>query len=131
MEKKRTRHSLEQSNGAMDVIRLPAPARQSQVSIEQALWKRRSLRDFSRSSISLEQAAQLLWAAQGISDEAGHRTAPSAGATYPLEVYLVVGSVEGLEQGLYHYLPEEHVLNKVSGDDIRTELSEAALNQEW
>jgi SagB-type dehydrogenase family enzyme len=116
---------------AVDIIPLPPAARESQVSVEQALWGRRSVRSFSTSSISLEQAAQLLWAAQGISDDAGHRTAPSAGALYPLEVYLVAGQVDGLEPGIYHYLPKIHALRWVAGEDIRGELAAAALNQDW
>ncbi|HSB55457.1 MAG TPA: hypothetical protein VLD58_13940, partial [Gemmatimonadales bacterium] len=57
---------------------------------------------------SLEEVSQLLWAAQGITDEHGYRTAPSAGALYPLEIYLLVGAVDGLETGTYKYLPSGH-----------------------
>jgi SagB-type dehydrogenase family enzyme len=77
----------------------------------------------------MEEASQLLWAAQGMSDSRGFRTAPSAGALYPLEVYLVVGNVQGLAQGVYHYVPGNHQLVKVADGDKRHQLAGAALGQ--
>lgn len=121
--------SADQHQGVL--IALPKPAKDGQVSVEQALWQRRSVRDFSDKPLSLDQVAQLLWAAQGITDSAGHRTAPSAGALYPLEVYLVAGAVEGLEAGVYHYLPESHELLFTTGGDLRTDVADAALGQHW
>jgi len=72
-----------------------------------------------------------LWAAQGITDPRGLRTAPSAGALYPLEVYVVAGDVVDLSAGVYKYDPHNHELLKVLADDIRAELARAALNQAW
>ena len=80
---------------------------------------------------TLEEVAQLLWAAQGITSEWGGRTAPSAGATYPLEIYVVAGEVEGLQPGIYRYLPDNHSATLVKEGDLRAALSSAALGQEW
>ncbi|MEM2339181.1 MAG: SagB/ThcOx family dehydrogenase, partial [Nitrososphaerales archaeon] len=82
------------------VIKLPEVKLKSDCSIEEALLKRRSVRDYKDEPLTLQEVSQLLWAAQGITDPRGFRTAPSAGATYPLELYVVVGNVEGLEKGV-------------------------------
>lgn len=108
---------------------LPAPKTDGATSVEKALRERRSIRDFKRQPLSIAEISQLLWAAQGITASGGLRTAPSAGALYPLEVYLVAGNVGGLPQGLYKYRPDGHeVIGAVEGDK-RTELSRAALGQ--
>jgi len=112
-------------------IKLPEPSYTSNVSVEEALSKRRSIRAYSGESLTVEEVSQLLWAAQGITSPGGGRTAPSAGALYPLELYLVVGDVEGIDKGVYRYRPEEHDLEKVKDGDIRAELAEAALGQEY
>jgi SagB-type dehydrogenase family enzyme len=113
-----------------ETIKLPEPERSGAVSVEQALQQRRSVRRFSDAPLTLREAGQLLWAGQGVTDERGHRTAPSAGATYPLECFLVAGNVDSLEPGIYHYLPEEHALEPVSSGDRRAELSAVCLNQQ-
>ncbi len=100
------------------------------MSLEEALAHRRSVREFSTSALTLSEISRLAWAAQGISAP-GHRTAPSAGATYPLEIYLAVGNVENLSAGVYHYLPEKHRLEVVSSGDIRGPLAAAAVGQGW
>lgn len=112
-------------------IGLPEPARNGQVSLEEALWGRMSVREYRDQALSLMQVGQLLWAAQGLSDASGHRTVASAGALYPLEVYLVAGKVEELEAGVYHYLPGEHGLRRIASGDIRSSLASAALDQRW
>ncbi|RLC70773.1 MAG: nitroreductase [Chloroflexi bacterium] len=112
-------------------VRLPSPELKGKVSVEEALLKRRSVRDYRDEPLTLEEVSQLLWAAQGITDPRGFRAAPSAGATYPLETYLVVGRVEGLAPGLYHYDPAKHRLVKLNDQDLRVELAAAALGQEW
>lgn len=71
-------------------IKLPNPVFSSQTSIEEALKKRRSIRIFQTQSPTLQQIGQLLCAAQGITSNNGFRTAPSSGALYPLELYLVL-----------------------------------------
>ena len=112
-----------------EVIRLPEPRYLGDTSIEEALFKRRSIREYSGDNLTIEEISQLLWSAQGITSDSGRRTAPSAGALYPLELYLVVGDVEDLDQGVYRYRPKKHDLVKVLDVDIRKNLSEAALGQ--
>jgi len=109
-------------------IKLPAPGYMSDTSVEEALSKRRSIRTYSGEELSIEEVSQLLWAAQGITGKG--RTAPSAGALYPLELYLVVGDVDGLDKGVYKYRPVEHQLEKMVDGDKRVELAEAAGGQE-
>jgi len=113
------------------LITLPSPRRKSSFSIEEALEKRRSVRNYkSGVPVSLEQLSQILWAAQGLSgSDKTKRTAPSAGATYPLEVYVVVGNVTGLESGIYKYVVKTHQLEKLKTGDFRRELALAALGQ--
>lgn len=102
-----------------------------EVELVQALRERRSIRSFAPGPLDRRELAALLWAAQGITEPAtGYRTAPSAGATYPLEVYAVVGDVEGLDAGLYRYMPQRHGLEEVFAGDIRDRLYRAALRQQ-
>jgi SagB-type dehydrogenase family enzyme len=94
------------------------------MSVEEAMARRRSIRQFARRELTLEQVGQLAWAAQGITEPArGLRTAPSAGATYPMEIYLVK------RDGVFHYLPKGHKLERVSAEDKRAALAQAALGQ--
>jgi len=112
-------------------IPLPAPRERGQYSLEEVLIKRRSVRSFRNKALTLEELSQLLFAAQGITEKRyGFRTAPSAGALYPLEVYVVVGKVEGIPEGVYHYLPREHALEMVLPGDKREDLFRSALYQE-
>jgi SagB-type dehydrogenase family enzyme len=110
-------------------ILLPAPHAAGSVSVEQALGLRRSLREFRTAPLTLGETSQLLWAAQGQTAEDGSRTAPSAGALYPLEVFLVAGRVAGLAPGVYRYKPDGHLLEPVIEGDHRRALSDAALGQ--
>lgn len=113
-------------------IELPTPITRGTMSVEEAILKRRSVRNFLNKPLSLGDVSQLLWVAQGITDPArGFRAAPSAGATYPLEVYVVIGkdSVTGLFEGLYHYKPDKHVLEYLLEGDLRSSLADAALGQ--
>lgn len=110
-------------------IKLPEPGNDSPTSIEQALLKRRSVRDYKDEPLTLTEVSQLLWAAQGITDPRGFRTAPSAGALYPLEVYVVVGNVNNLSDGIYRYKPHVHELERILEGDKRAELCIAALGQ--
>jgi SagB-type dehydrogenase family enzyme len=108
-------------------INLPEPKEKGSTSIEETLNKRRSVRDYKKGPLRLEQISQLLWAASG--KNLYRRTVPSAGATYPLETYLVVGEVEGLEPGIYHYSYSSNSLERTKNQDIRNKLSQAALGQ--
>lgn len=110
--------------------RLPAPQPGNGVAIERALAERRSVREFARGPLTLAQVAQLLWAAQGVTRHDGARTAPSAGALYPLELYLVAGEVRDLAPGIYRYVPARHQLQHVAEGDVRRGLCAAALAQE-
>jgi SagB-type dehydrogenase family enzyme len=107
-------------------IRLPPPKTKSAVSLEEAIAKRHSIRSFSNKDLTEEQISQLLWAAQGItSGESSHafRAAPSAGALYPIDVYLVG------KNGLFRYLPQGHKIELLNEKDLRKNLSSAALGQ--
>lgn len=100
------------------------------MTVEEAITKRRSRRDFSAKKLTLAQCGQLLWAGQGITEaKEGYRSCPSAGATYPLELYLIVGEVEELEKGIYHYLPYSQSLEKIKEGDYRKPLALVALHQ--
>lgn len=115
---------------APQAVQLPEPALSSSVSLEEALAQRRSVRGFSDQPITLAEIGQLLWAAQGVTEpRRGLRTAPSAGATYPLELIVIVGRAEGLAPGAYRYGPGRHDLIPVLQDDQRQALARAALNQ--
>jgi SagB-type dehydrogenase family enzyme len=118
---------------AADLIKLPPPAYQGKMSVEEALKKRRTVRQFAQRELDLAQVSQLLWGTDGTSDPRGLRTAPSAGATYPLEFYLVAGErgVNGLAPGLYHYRPDSHSLELVRKGDLRAAVARACLNQTW
>jgi len=97
------------------------------------LRKRRSMRRFQDAPLPETELSQLLWAAQGITWAGrgfGLRTAPSAGALYPVETYLVVHAVEGIEPGIYHYAVEKHELDQLKTGDFRTDIARAALDQE-
>lgn len=111
------------------IIKLPAPCYDGNTSVEMALLKRRSIRSYSNEPLFLGEISQLLWAAQGITDSRGYRTAPSAGALYPLEIYIVAGRVKGLSLGIYKYRPHENVLVKIVDGDKRAEVCRASLNQ--
>lgn len=115
----------------METIPLPKPRTDSSFPVERALQHRRSVRDFSSAALTLNEIAQLLWSAQGVTRPEGYRTAPSAGALYPLELSLVAGNVIGLTPGVYRYEPSRHVLTPVSSGDRRGELALAALDQQW
>jgi len=107
-------------------IDLPKPKTKGAVSLEETIAKRRSKRNYSSKALTDEQISQLLWSAQGITDERrGWRAAPSAGALYPLEVYLVK------EDGLYHYIPKGHKLELMKPEDLRPGLAKASWGQNF
>ncbi len=106
---------------------LSKPREKGSTSIEETLNQRRSVRDYKKEALSLEEISQLLWAASG--KNLYRRTAPSAGATYPLEIYLAVGEMEGLGSGLCRYSYSRHSLEKIIEQDIRKKLCRAALSQ--
>jgi SagB-type dehydrogenase family enzyme len=114
-----------------DSIQLSAPSYTSTITIEEALHKRRSIRDYSDEPLSISDISQILWAAQGITEESyGLRTAPSAGALYPLEIYIAISNIKDLAPGFYKYKPQSHTLKKISGGDKRLDISNSALQQD-
>lgn len=110
---------------------LPPPALRGTASLEHLLLQRRPVRELSASSFSPAELGQLLRSAQGFSHPQGLRTAPSAGALYPLELYVVVGELQGLETGVYHFPSGEHALQRIGEVDRRRALAQAALGQTW
>ncbi len=112
-------------------VALPRPDLAGRVSLEDVLARRRSIRDFEDAALSPAALGQLLWAAQGVSDPAGLRTAPSAGALYPLELHAIVKGSGALGAGIYHYLPGRHGLATVAEGDHRGAFAAAASRQDW
>jgi len=128
--------ALAKTESAQLTYTLPPHKTNGTISVERALEHRRSHRQFQNRDISAEQLSQILWAAYGItgstndpSTRGGLRTTPSAGALYPLEIYVVVGNVAGIEVGVYKYVSQEHKLTRTIDKDIRSELATAAANQ--
>ena len=111
------------------VVKLPPAVTDGKMSLERAIAERRSVREYGPEPVTLEEVAQLLWAAQGITKPPRDRAAPSAGATFPLEVYVVAGKVTGLPAGLYRYKPMTHELHLVVAGDLREKLAHACLSQ--
>lgn len=117
--------SVLKEEGARLTVKLPTPRQIGRVSLEEALARRRSVRELTGTPLSDAEHSQLLWAAQGITHRTmGLRTAPSAGALYPLEVYLVTRA------GVFQYEPRAHELHRASSTDVREALFDAALGQE-
>jgi len=130
-------------------IPLPPPQLKGGMSLEEAIRRRRSRRDFTDAPLTMEQLAQLLWACQGVTGErptrrgpsrespplvsALERAAPSAGATFPMEIFVAVGArtAGDLDAGLYHYHSAEHALQKTFDGDVRPQIAAAALGQDF
>lgn len=107
-----------------DVVKLPAPRTTGAMPLDEALAARRSVREFAATPLTWSQIGQLLWAAQGITHDEGKRTAPSAGATYPLELYVVTAD------GVFQYLPDRHEAARVGTRDVRRDVRLAAGGQD-
>jgi len=119
-------------------IFLPLPQKVSELTVEETILLRRSIREYTSEPVNLSDLAMILWAAYGITEpRLGFRAAPSAGATYPLEIYIVVGErgvkySEGfLDEGVYKYEPHSHTLLLVKRGDYRRALMNAASGQSW
>lgn len=115
-----------------DTIVLPSVAKSGRVGVEQALNGRREEREISDKGLNLKQVSQLLWATQGVTADWGGRSVQSAKEVYPLELYIVVNEVEGLERGVYHYIPGDtkvvHQLGLVKKGEMKSQIYEA-INQ--
>jgi SagB-type dehydrogenase family enzyme len=123
-------------------IKLPGAQLKGNVSLEETISRRRAVRRYSEKPILLSQLSQILWAAQGITGTGEFRAAPSAGATYPLEIYVVIGKqcidngkakqdFQELQAGIYHYEPNSHSLSLRTSGDLRPYLARAALDEEF
>jgi SagB-type dehydrogenase family enzyme len=124
---------MNKAKSKMIQVYLPSPNQKGNISLEETIAWRRSIRHFTPEPISQPNLSQILWAAQGITDIQGrYRTAPSAGATYPLEVLVVCGlnCITGIGDGIYHYNIANHSLTRHYQGDIRLELARAALDEE-
>ncbi len=114
-----------------DTVVLPKPSLEGANSLEKVLQRRRSVRAYRGAAVTVVELGQLLWAAQGVNSVDGLRTTPSAGALYPLELYVATGKVEDLVPAIYHYRPPAHELDKISDGDVRKTLGRASLDQMW
>ncbi len=114
---------------APTLIELPKPALRGKLSLEQTLAERRTVREYAPEALELGEVGQLLWAAQGVTDAKGFRTAPSAGAQYPLEIYAVAANVKGLAAGVYRYKPKEHALELAAPLEKSDAVAAAALGR--
>lgn len=122
-------HLFAENNGSL--ISLPEYGPKDDGGFARLLHERRSVRSFAPGALTIEEVAKVLFAAQGVTRHGRYRTVPSAGALYPLEVYLVAGQVQGFAPGVYKYLPESHALRFIQPGDHRTELAKVALGQSW
>ena len=114
-------------------IKLPDPKSLSKDTLNEVIKNRKSIRIYSNKELNIEQLSFLLWSSTGIQRrEHGfeYRTAPSAGALYPIETYIVINNVKNIEKGVYHYNIKNHCLEEIKTGDFRIKISEAALNQE-
>jgi len=113
------------------VIKLPSPQLKGKMSLEEAIASRRSVRRYRSEPLTPSQLSQILWSAQGITGAGRLRAAPSAGATYPLEIFAFIGkqAIEGLQAGIYHYDVDSHSLVLHQPGDLRKELARAALDE--
>ena len=113
-------------------IELPPLPLIPSMTLYDTLRKRKSIRRFSQKSLTLEELSYLLWASTGLQREEygyGLRTAPSAGALYPIETYIIINNVDSLSRGVYHYNVREQVLEEVKQGNFRREITSAALDQ--
>jgi len=116
---------------ASKAIKLPEPRTDGGISVEKSLETRRSIRSFGKDGLTLNEVSQLLWAAQGVTDNMGHRTAPSAMARYPLQVYLLADNVTGLPTGVYHYSPQGHNLTIMAEGNMNEYYNATAGFEAW
>ena len=124
--------SIRGSGEEIGSIELPSPKHKGQVSVEEAIFNRRSIRRYKDEPLTLEEVSQLLWAAGGKTIDGvtgATRAYPSAGGIYPLEIYLIAGDVEGLASGIYHYQWRDHSIDLMEDGDVRKKLTRAALGQ--
>jgi len=122
---------IEKVKKSFETISLPPPQIDSHHSLERMIYQRRSIREYSEETLTLSDVSQLLWSGQGITDPMdNYRAVPSAGALYPLELYLITGNVQNLSEGIYRYHPSKHELAIIVFGEKRSSLSIASLRQD-
>lgn len=105
-------------------LELPKPFLKGSKSLEECIYKRESVRSYKDKVIEIEKVSQILWAAQG---KKGHkRTVPSAGATYPLEIYITLKN-----KGYFHYNFDRHTLELITDEDVSGKITAASWNQQF
>ena len=124
-------NSTIKADASSQAIKLPEPRTDGGMTVEKSLEERRSIRSFGKDGLTLNEVSQLLWAAQGVTDDKGHRTAPSAMARYPLQVYLLADNVTGLPTGVYHYSPEGHNLTIMAEGNVDEYYNATAGFEAW
>lgn len=112
-------------------VKFTQPHQDSSVSLERCVQRRRSVRGFRDQALAGSELGQLLWAAQGVTSADAKRAVPSAGALYPLDLYVDVGKVRDLAAGVYRYLSGRHELLVIAPGDQREKLVDATRGQEW
>lgn len=117
--------SIPVAKSMSEIIELPVANLDGRVSLEKTIANRRSRRTFTSESVTMQELSQILWSAQGVTDEVGHRAAPSAKSAYPYTLYVVVRDVASLDSGLYQYLPDEHALGNLGLVDAGEMLTQA------
>lgn len=110
-------------------LKLPEPQTTGKISVEEALSRRRSTREYGEDALSLSEVSQLLWSGYGVTSPEGLRTTPSAMTLYPLEFYLNATHVDGLPPGFYQYVPSCHELKKCGNEPKRAGLYKASFEQ--
>ncbi len=125
---------VDDTTGKERRMKLPKPRLKGDVSVEQAIKGRRTIRSYLSKPLTLEQLSQIFWAAQGITENRGYkRSAPSGGALYPMDIYALVGDngVKGLKAGIYHYDPHKHAAMLITDGDFRKDVARTSLSQMW
>ncbi len=113
-------------------VELPSPIAVSETSIEETLWQRKSVREYEKKGLTLQDVGQILWSSYGVNaPRGGGRTVPSAGAIYPLNFYLVAREVEVIEPGVYRYLPQAGSLSEIVAGTVSHELALACSGQDF
>lgn len=114
-------------------VPLPKPSFTGKKSVEEVIKARRTIRHFKAKALNLEQLSQILWAVYGVTANDPYKSVPSAGALYPLDIWVAVGKngVEGLAAGVYHYIPKAHRLTQVKAGEVRDDIAMASLYQSW
>ncbi|MFH1127164.1 MAG: SagB/ThcOx family dehydrogenase [archaeon] len=115
----------------MDLIHLKKPDISKANALEKSIYNRCSTRSFSKKPVKLDTLSKILWSAQGITGEAGRRTIPSAGAIYPLELFVITKNIPELDNGIYYYHPQEHALELKEPGDHTKNLTSACFHQQF